>query len=375
MATMIFADRVKETTNTSGTSATITLNGADLGYQGFASVMEIGDTCYYCEENGAVGQWETGIATLTSVSPTILTKEALHSNEGEYACTFVGGIKNVFLTQTTDAFKEISIKQVTAVLGQNQSVSVEATTVLNVYEATGDNSVTATRQWTSGPAMTSPTSASQPFYRYDQGGESIYTSGPTEPATAGRDPWKMFSRVTGWDSFIVAGDQSAYLGKGNWFFAPNGLTIAYAFAEAKLIERMTLTLEPSTYWASPKTFNVYASNSMTLVAGGVSNWTLLHTSPTRLHADWVAANYSVSVDFGGPQFYRYFMIVVTSENTNSWDSCSISEIGFYTTSECTLLAPAVDYKVVRSKTERGLQTNVITRLKAGIGQYHLIDYI
>lgn len=88
----ISADRVQETTTTTGTGA-ITLAGAGTGYRAFASVMAASDTCYYTISGGA--EWEVGLGTFN----TTLTRTTVYasSNAGA-AVNFSAGSKNVFIT-------------------------------------------------------------------------------------------------------------------------------------------------------------------------------------------------------------------------------------------------------------------------------------
>lgn len=88
----ISADRVQETTTTTGTGA-ITLAGAGTGYRTFASVMAASDTCYYTISGGA--EWEVGLGTFN----TTLTRTTVYasSNAGA-AVNFSAGSKNVFIT-------------------------------------------------------------------------------------------------------------------------------------------------------------------------------------------------------------------------------------------------------------------------------------
>jgi hypothetical protein len=61
---LIIADRVKETTITSGVG-TLTLSGSTFGgFQTFAEAIGDGNTTYYCIQNE--GQFEIGIGTYTS---------------------------------------------------------------------------------------------------------------------------------------------------------------------------------------------------------------------------------------------------------------------------------------------------------------------
>jgi hypothetical protein len=72
---LVVADRVQETTNTTGTG-TLTLAGAVASYQSF-SVIGDGNTTYYTIISG--NDWETGIGTYTS-SGTTLSRDTVYDS-------------------------------------------------------------------------------------------------------------------------------------------------------------------------------------------------------------------------------------------------------------------------------------------------------
>jgi hypothetical protein len=90
---LVLADRVKETTTTTGTG-TITLLGAVSGYQSFAAIGNA-NTTYYAIV-GPTTEWEVGIGTYTS-SGTLLSRDTVlaSSNSGSLV-TFSAGTKDVF---------------------------------------------------------------------------------------------------------------------------------------------------------------------------------------------------------------------------------------------------------------------------------------
>lgn len=93
---LITADRVKDTTTTTGTGS-VTLSGtAPTGYRTFASVMATSDTCYYCIDDGA-GGWEIGLGTLTA-STTLARTIVLSSSNSNAAVSFSAGTKSVYIT-------------------------------------------------------------------------------------------------------------------------------------------------------------------------------------------------------------------------------------------------------------------------------------
>lgn len=90
----VVADRVQETTTTSGTG-TITLGGAVSGFQTFA-VIGNGNQTYYTVTSGTA--WEVGIGTYTSSGTTLSRDTVLASSAGGTTKISLSGTSNVFVT-------------------------------------------------------------------------------------------------------------------------------------------------------------------------------------------------------------------------------------------------------------------------------------
>lgn len=96
---LVLADRVKETTATTGTG-TVTLAGAATGFQSFAVIGD-GNTTYYTIANQGTSEWEVGIGTYTSSGTTLSRDTVLASSAGAPTKTnFSAGTKDVFVTYT-----------------------------------------------------------------------------------------------------------------------------------------------------------------------------------------------------------------------------------------------------------------------------------
>jgi len=95
---LVLADRVQETSTTSGTG-TLTLNGAVNGYQSFANGVGNGNTCYYTIYDTVAYTWEVGIGTYTSGSPNTLTRTTVLSNSSQTTSliNFAGNLMNVWV--------------------------------------------------------------------------------------------------------------------------------------------------------------------------------------------------------------------------------------------------------------------------------------
>src|SRR3989442_289812 len=77
MAGLIYGDRVKETSVTSGTG-TLNLLGAQQGFQTFVAGIGSGNTCHYVITNGI--DWEVGLGTVTAGTPDTLARTVVFSS-------------------------------------------------------------------------------------------------------------------------------------------------------------------------------------------------------------------------------------------------------------------------------------------------------
>lgn len=97
---LVIADRVLETTTTTG-NGTVTLAGAETGYQSFA-VIGNGNTTYYTIAVNGGTDWEVGIGTYTSSGTTLARNTVLDSSNGGALVSFGSGTKQVFVTYPAD---------------------------------------------------------------------------------------------------------------------------------------------------------------------------------------------------------------------------------------------------------------------------------
>jgi hypothetical protein len=92
----VVADRVRETTTTTGTG-TITLSGtAPTGFQTFGTAIGNGNNTFYTIAGGS--EWEVGIGTYTAAGTTLSRDTVLSSSAGGTTkVTFSAGTKDVFV--------------------------------------------------------------------------------------------------------------------------------------------------------------------------------------------------------------------------------------------------------------------------------------
>lgn len=92
----VLADRVKETTTTTGTG-TVTLLGASTGFQSFSAIGNA-NTTYYTIAGQSNSEWEVGIGTYTSSGTTLTRTTVISSSNAGALVNFSAGTKDVFVT-------------------------------------------------------------------------------------------------------------------------------------------------------------------------------------------------------------------------------------------------------------------------------------
>jgi len=95
---LVLADRVKETSVTTGTG-TYTLSGAVVGFQSFAAIGN-GNTTYYACTDGT--DYEVGIGTYTTSGTTLARTTVLQSSNSGNAVNWTAGTKTIFCTLLAD---------------------------------------------------------------------------------------------------------------------------------------------------------------------------------------------------------------------------------------------------------------------------------
>ena len=96
---LIVADRVQETTNSTGTGA-YTLGGAVAGFQAFSAEVSNADTVYYSVTDN--DNFEVGLGTYASSGGTITRTAVFTSSNSNNAVNWGIGTKNIFLTYPAD---------------------------------------------------------------------------------------------------------------------------------------------------------------------------------------------------------------------------------------------------------------------------------
>jgi len=98
---LVLADRVRETTTTTGTGS-VTLAGAYTGFQTFSAAVGNTNSTYYTIANVGSGEWEVGIGTYSSGGNLLSRTTVLASSNGGSLVNFGAGAKDVFVTQPAE---------------------------------------------------------------------------------------------------------------------------------------------------------------------------------------------------------------------------------------------------------------------------------
>jgi hypothetical protein len=128
---LVLADRVKETTTTTGTG-TVTLLGASTGFQSFAAVGDA-NTTYYTIAGQTTSEWEVGIGTYATSGTTLARTVVLSSSNSGSAVNFSAGTKDVFVTYPSER----------AVIGGEGYVENSATVAVSSTITAGNNAMSA----------------------------------------------------------------------------------------------------------------------------------------------------------------------------------------------------------------------------------------
>ena len=94
---LVIADRVRETTTTTGTG-TITLVGAVTNFETFTANLSNSDTTYYSIVDNTNGAFEVGLGTFTVSGTTLARTTIIASSNSNSAVNFGSGTKDVFIT-------------------------------------------------------------------------------------------------------------------------------------------------------------------------------------------------------------------------------------------------------------------------------------
>lgn len=162
---LVLADRVRETSTTTGTGSVV-LAGAYPGFQTFLAAIGNSNTTYYAISNLALNEWEVGLGTYTSSGNTLSRTTVLSSSNSGSLVNFSAGSKDVICTQPSQRAVYLDTAANTTVPGITISgLTVSTALALNASKqivsvtntGTGDN-VLATSPTLVTPALGTPSS-------------------------------------------------------------------------------------------------------------------------------------------------------------------------------------------------------------------------
>ena len=127
----ITADRVLDSSTSTGTGAIVVSGTPAAGYRTFSAVMSVGDTCYYSIQGQTTSEWEVGLGTYSSANTLTRTTVYSSSNAGS-AVTFSAGTKNVFITMVASKSPQLDPTGNVTALGTPASATLTNATGLSL---------------------------------------------------------------------------------------------------------------------------------------------------------------------------------------------------------------------------------------------------
>jgi hypothetical protein len=125
------ADRVKETSTTTGTG-TYSLAGAATGFRTFVAGLATGSRCTYCVENGT--DWEINEGIVTDATPDTLTRAKRIASSTGSAISWAAGTRNLFCVYAA-AQPNPQVRALTANYSNSTTTGTEVTGLsFNVQE-------------------------------------------------------------------------------------------------------------------------------------------------------------------------------------------------------------------------------------------------
>jgi hypothetical protein len=246
---LVLADRVKETTTTTGTG-TITLLGAATGFQSF-SVIGNGNTTYYTIAGQGTSEWEVGIGTYTASGTTLSRDTVLSSSAGAPTkTTFSAGTKDVFVTYPSERSvysdgTNIVPDNAAILLPSSGGTGQSSLTANNVILGNGTSAVQFVAPGASGNVLTS--------------NGTTWASGSTPGFPAGTA--MMFvqtSAPTGWTKSTTHNNKALRVVSGT---ASSGGTVAFTTAFASQTPAGTVSVSGGSVGATTLSTNEMPSHT------------------------------------------------------------------------------------------------------------------
>ena len=204
----VLADRVKETTTTTGTG-TVTLAGAVSGFQSFAAIGNA-NTTYYTIAAGT--EWEVGLGTYTSSGTTLSRDVVYSSSNSNAAVNFSAGTKNVWVDYPAARAVYYNGSGTVSLSGG----AVTASTPVIEYTQTWNNAAITFISGDVNVTNTASATASR-IARWRLGGTEIFGIGKTQvfaPAGSAALPGISFTGDTDTGFYNSAGNEMRFITGG-----------------------------------------------------------------------------------------------------------------------------------------------------------------
>ena len=144
----VLNDRVKETTTTTGTG-TISLAGAETGFETFVAGIGTTNKTFYAIELPGQAEFEVGVGTVTDASPDTLSRDTvISSSNSDSKVDFSAGTKNVFCTYPASRAPSASMTAATYAFNHSSTLSDDQTisnaVLAGPVTVTGTQTITGT---------------------------------------------------------------------------------------------------------------------------------------------------------------------------------------------------------------------------------------
>jgi len=136
----ITADRVRDTSTSTGTGNFTVSGTAPTGFRTLSAVLATSDTFYYAIQHQTLNEWEVGLGTYSSANTFARTTILSSSNAGSIV-TFSAGTKDVFITlaatKTVQVSSDIVSLPVNSTVGGSAIATVGGSTTQVQYNSSG----------------------------------------------------------------------------------------------------------------------------------------------------------------------------------------------------------------------------------------------